>query len=105
MWKVRYKTYSYYVPCRYYSRAVAVVILYDITKHTTFQDVSQRWLKELEDSTNLQSPVLMLIGHKYDLRHVRSVTVDEGETLAGKYHDCIALVGTYMYMPVSVWQL
>lgn len=60
------------------------MILYDITKHTTFQDVTERWLPEIkEKSHDLHNPVVMLIGHKSDLRHVRSVTVLEGETLAG----------------------
>ncbi|KAF6021387.1 hypothetical protein EB796_020310 [Bugula neritina] len=74
----------------YYSRAVAVIVLYDITKHTSFQDVSERWLAELKESSNLEDPVLILIGHKSDLRHVRSVTTEEGESLAAK-HDMIFL--------------
>jgi len=63
---------------------VAVIVLYDITKHTSFQDVSERWLTELKESSNLEDPVLILIGHKSDLRHVRSVTTEEGESLAGE---------------------
>ncbi|XP_067939027.1 uncharacterized protein [Watersipora subatra] len=69
----------------YYSRAVAVVILYDITKHLTFQDVTKCWMKELDEHAKLENPVLMLIGHKSDLRHLRSVSREEGENLAAKF--------------------
>lgn len=85
---------------RYYSRAVAVVILYDITKHTSFQDVSQRWLRELNESENLQDPVLLLVGHKHDLRHLRTVAKIDGEELAGDKSYIVLAQLTHIYL---VW--
>lgn len=31
----------------YYSKAVAIIILYDITKHHTYQNVIDRWIPEV----------------------------------------------------------
>lgn len=74
-----------YFSCRYYSGALAVVILYDMTRHTSFQDVTQRWLAEINEKSSLNDPVIMLVGHKYDLRHLRTVATEEGRDLAGMW--------------------
>ncbi|VFQ97117.1 unnamed protein product [Cuscuta campestris] len=55
----------------YYRGAVGALLVYDITRKVTFENV-QRWLKELRDHTD-QNIVVMLAGNKSDLRHLRAV--------------------------------
>lgn len=43
----------------------------------TFENV-ERWLKELRDHAD-PNIVIMLVGNKSDLRHLRSVQTDEAE--------------------------
>lgn len=43
--------------------------MYDISKHITFENV-ERWLNELRDHAD-PNIVIMLIGNKSDLRHLR----------------------------------
>jgi Ras-related protein Rab-11A len=68
--------------CRYYRGALGALLVYDITKHSTFESVN-RWLKELRDhaDTNIQ---IMLVGNKSDLRHLRAVSTEEAKQFACK---------------------
>lgn len=61
----------------YYRGAVGALLVYDVTRHITFDNVS-RWLKELRDHTD-PNIVVMLIGNKSDLRHLVAVQTDEGK--------------------------
>ena len=67
----------------YYRGAVGALVVYDIAKHMTYENV-ERWLKELKDhaDTNI---VIMLVGNKCDLRHLRAVPTDEAKQFAGIY--------------------
>ncbi|GKF04098.1 Ras-related protein RabA2a, partial [Tanacetum coccineum] len=66
----------------YYRGALGALLVYDVTKPTTFDNVS-RWLKELRDhaDTNI---VIMLIGNKTDLKHLRGVSTEDAQTFAEK---------------------
>ncbi|XP_009415254.2 ras-related protein RABA1f-like [Musa acuminata AAA Group] len=64
----------------YYRGAVGALLVYDVTRHTTFEAV-ERWLKELRDHTD-SNIVIMLVGNKADLRHLRAVTVDDAKAFA-----------------------
>jgi small GTP-binding protein len=66
----------------YYHGAVGALIVYDITKHLTFENI-ERWLKELRDHTQ-PDIVVALVGNKSDLRHLRAVRTEEGESFAQK---------------------
>ena len=66
--------------CRYYRGAVGALLVYDISKHSTFENV-ERWLKELRDHANMQI-VIMLVGNKSDLRHLRTVSTEEAMAFA-----------------------
>lgn len=59
----------------YYRGAVGALLVYDITKHITFENVA-RWLKELRDHAEANI-VIMLVGNKSDLRHRRAVPTEE----------------------------
>lgn len=64
----------------YYRGAVGALLVYDITRHVTFENV-ERWLKELRDHTE-HNIVVMLVGNKSDLRHLRAVSTEDAQTFA-----------------------
>ncbi|GER53826.1 RAB GTPase homolog A1F [Striga asiatica] len=66
----------------YYRGAVGALLVYDVTRHVTFENV-ERWLKELRDHTD-QNIVIMLVGNKADLRHLRAVSTEDGQSFAEK---------------------
>ncbi|KAJ7537088.1 hypothetical protein O6H91_12G096800 [Diphasiastrum complanatum] len=66
----------------YYRGAVGALLVYDITKHTTYDNV-QRWLKELRDHAD-SNIVIMLVGNKSDLKHLRAVSTEEAQTFSEK---------------------
>lgn len=51
--------------------------MYDIAKHATYVNVL-RWLKELRDHADSKI-VIMLVGNKSDLRHLRAVPTEEAK--------------------------
>jgi Ras-related protein Rab-11A len=55
-------------------------LVYDITRHVTFENV-ERWLKELKDHTD-SNIVVMLVGNKSDLRHLRAVSTEDGQAFS-----------------------
>lgn len=74
----------YWLSCfvsRYYRGAVGALLVYDIAKHLTYENV-ERWLKELRDHAD-SNIVIMLVGNKSDLRHLRAVPTDEAKAFAG----------------------
>jgi len=71
-----------FVSSRYYRGAVGALLVYDIAKHLTYENVA-RWLKELRDHAD-NNIVIMLVGNKSDLRHLRAVPTDEARAFSGK---------------------
>jgi small GTP-binding protein len=79
-------------PCRrgpvnshtsYYRGAVGALLVYDIAKHATYVNVT-RWLKELRDHAD-SNIVIMLVGNKSDLKHLRAVPTEEAKSFAGAF--------------------
>ncbi|KAK9089049.1 hypothetical protein Scep_028131 [Stephania cephalantha] len=66
----------------YYRGAVGALLVYDVTRHVTFENV-ERWLKELRDHTD-SNIVIMLVGNKADLRHLRAVSTEDAKSFAEK---------------------
>ncbi|XP_010904201.2 ras-related protein Rab-25b [Esox lucius] len=66
----------------YYRGAVGALLVYDITKHLTYESV-ERWLKELYDHADPHI-VVMLVGNKTDLSSERSVPTEEAKDFAEK---------------------
>lgn len=64
----------------YYRGAVGALLVYDVTRNVTFQNV-ERWLKELRDHTDANI-VIMLVGNKADLRHLRAVSTEDAQAFA-----------------------
>jgi Ras-related protein Rab-11A len=67
---------------RYYRGAVGALLVYDISKHATFKNV-ERWLQELRENAD-RNIVIMLVGNKSDLRHLREVSTEEAKEFAEK---------------------
>ena len=64
----------------YYRGAVGALLVYDISKRLTFENV-ERWLKELRTHAD-PSIVVMLVGNKCDLKHLQAVLTDDAKTFA-----------------------
>jgi len=67
----------------YYRGAVGALLVYDISKAVTYENV-ERWLNELRDHAD-SNIVIMLVGNKSDLRHLRAVTTEQAAALAEKH--------------------
>ncbi|ONK57764.1 uncharacterized protein A4U43_C09F3850 [Asparagus officinalis] len=70
----------------YYRGALGALLVYDITKPTTFENIS-RWLKELRDHAD-SNIVIMLIGNKTDLKHLCAVASEDAQSFAEKEGLC-----------------
>ncbi|KAF1381591.1 hypothetical protein PFLUV_G00155560 [Perca fluviatilis] len=66
----------------YYRGAVGALLVYDISKHLTYESVD-RWLKELFDHADPHI-VVMLVGNKKDLDTLRTVPTEEAKDFAEK---------------------
>lgn len=66
----------------YYRGAVGALLVFDIARHLTFMNI-ERWLKELRDYA-AENIVIMLVGNKSDLHHLRVITTDEAKHFAEK---------------------
>jgi small GTP-binding protein len=67
----------------YYRGAVGALLVYDISKAVTYENV-ERWLNELRDHAD-SNIVIMLVGNKSDLRHLRAVPTEQAAALAEKH--------------------
>ncbi|GLU09558.1 hypothetical protein SLE2022_333430 [Rubroshorea leprosula] len=68
------------VTSAYYRGAFGALLVYDISRRTTFDSVS-RWLDELNSHCD-STVARMLVGNKSDLENIREVTSEEGKSLA-----------------------
>eukprot|EP00271_Cylindrocystis_brebissonii_P004600 TRINITY_DN16374_c0_g1_i1.p1 TRINITY_DN16374_c0_g1~~TRINITY_DN16374_c0_g1_i1.p1 ORF type:complete len:230 (-),score=26.67 TRINITY_DN16374_c0_g1_i1:593-1282(-) len=66
----------------YYRGALGALLVYDVTRRPTFDSVGQ-WLREIR-AQGEASLVVMLVGNKTDLTHLRAVTTEKGKELAEK---------------------
>eukprot|EP01057_Protomagalhaensia_wolfi_P001152 Protomagalhaensia_wolfi_Nauph_80__1151@NODE_167_length_3356_cov_74_031957_g125_i0_p2_GENE_NODE_167_length_3356_cov_74_031957_g125_i0NODE_167_length_3356_cov_74_031957_g125_i0_p2_ORF_typecomplete_len214_score16_62Ras/PF00071_22/5_9e65Roc/PF08477_13/1_3e29Arf/PF00025_21/5e19GTP_EFTU/PF00009_27/1_4e07SRPRB/PF09439_10/2_2e06MMR_HSR1/PF01926_23/1_7e06RsgA_GTPase/PF03193_16/0_019RsgA_GTPase/PF03193_16/0_21Gtr1_RagA/PF04670_12/6_8e06FeoB_N/PF02421_18/5e05AAA_22/PF13401_6/0_002AAA_22/PF13401_6/2_4e03Sep len=64
----------------YYRGALGALLVYDISKRQSFTNVD-RWLRELRDHAD-QNIVILLVGNKSDLKHIRAVTQEEATSYA-----------------------
>lgn len=66
----------------YYRGALGALLVYDVTKPASLENV-KRWLKELRDHAD-PNIVIMLIGNKTDLKHLRAVSTEAAQSYAEK---------------------
>ncbi|KAL8172240.1 hypothetical protein V2J09_024044 [Rumex salicifolius] len=83
------------VTSAYYRGAVGALVVYDISRSSTFESVS-RWLDELNSNFSplpAKSQIAhcdttvarMLVGNKCDLANIRAVSVEQGKKLAEEH--------------------
>ncbi|XP_027165797.1 ras-related protein RABA5c-like [Coffea eugenioides] len=68
------------VTSAYYRGAFGALLVYDISRRTTFESIP-RWLDELKTHSDT-TVARMLVGNKCDLENIRDVSVEEGKSLA-----------------------
>jgi len=87
---------------RYYRGAVGALLVYDIAKHATYVNVT-RWLKELRDHAD-SNIVIMLVGNKSDLKHLRAVPTEEAKAFACSFvfFSRFSLLGSEEFSPYKV---
>lgn len=76
--------------------------MYDIAKHLTYENV-ERWLKELRDHAD-NNIVIMLVGNKSDLRHLRAVPTDEARAFAGNCYLVVARKKDFL-IKLFIWKI
>ncbi|XP_066516736.1 uncharacterized protein [Hoplias malabaricus] len=64
----------------YYRGAVGALVVYDITKYSTYKNV-KHWLNNLREHAD-SNIVIMLVGNRSDLREQREVPIDEARAFA-----------------------
>uniref|UniRef100_A0A9J8DCV6 small monomeric GTPase n=1 Tax=Cyprinus carpio carpio TaxID=630221 RepID=A0A9J8DCV6_CYPCA len=67
----------------YYRDAQALLLLYDITRKSSFDNI-RAWLTEISEYAK-KDVVIMLLGNKSDMAAERVITHEEGEKLAKEY--------------------
>ncbi|XP_046581770.1 ras-related protein Rab-39B-like [Haliotis rubra] len=65
----------------YYRNSVGVMIIYDITKRSTFENIKD-WYEESKMHIEPQKAVYLVLGHKSDMEEQRQVTAREGRRFA-----------------------
>lgn len=66
----------------YYRGALGALLVYDVCKIETFESLG-KWLKELREHTDAQT-IIMLVGNKSDLKHLRAVKTEDAAAFAQK---------------------
>ena len=64
----------------YYKKAAGAIIVYDITKKNSFDSV-ERWYQDIKENAG-EDIVILLVGNKADLRHIRQVETSVAATYA-----------------------
>ena len=67
----------------YYRGAHGIVLVYDITNRSSFENIN-KWMVQISEETENRLPILLL-ANKVDLDDIRTVSVTEGEEIAKKY--------------------
>jgi len=65
------------ITAAYYRSAVGAMLVYDIVARETFDNI-ERWLQELRQHADANI-VIMLVGNKSDMRHVREVPTERAD--------------------------
>ena len=68
----------------YYRGSICALLVYDITRRSTFENLS-RWLEDLREVA-YNKMVVLLVGNKADLAGSREVSTEEGTEFAKKHN-------------------
>ena len=65
---------------QFYKKADGCLLVYDITRRATFEEIQNFFLKEIKDNCKFEIKIILL-GNKTDLEEQRQVSIDEGEKI------------------------
>jgi Ras-related protein Rab-11A len=65
----------------YFQGCVGALLVYDVTRHNTFETIDSKWLKDFKKYVKKEGTYI-LIGNKIDLSDERVVSSEEGEKYA-----------------------
>ncbi|KAF9181591.1 Ras- protein Rab-11B [Haplosporangium sp. Z 767] len=83
IWDTAGKEHHRAVTAAFYRGAVGALLVYDISKLSTFEKL-ERWLNELREHAGANI-IIMLVGNKSDLRHLRAVGTEDAKDFAEKH--------------------
>ena len=67
----------------YFQGCVGALLVYDITRHNTFETINSKWLKDFKKYVKKEGTYI-LIGNKIDLKDQRMVSTEDGKNFAKK---------------------
>ena len=67
----------------YFQGCVGALLVYDVTRHNTFETINSKWLKDFKNYVKKEGTYI-LIGNKIDLTDQRMVSTDDGINFAKK---------------------
>ena len=67
----------------FFQGVVGALLVYDITRHSTFENIESKWLTDLNEHGEKELAYI-LIGNKIDLKDSKVVTSKDGEELGEK---------------------
>lgn len=80
------ETLWHHVPSRFYRGALGVLLIYDVTRSSSFSNI-KTWVEELREHAN-PHVVAVLVGNKSDLGALRAVRAEVAAEFAGPFrHD------------------
>ena len=65
----------------YYEGCVGALLVYDITRYSTFDNIETKWLRHYKENMDKDVP-LILIGNKDDLEDQRYISKEDAEKLS-----------------------
>jgi len=65
----------------YFQGCVGALLVYDVTRHNTFETINSKWLKDFRKYVKKEGTYI-LIGNKIDLKDERVVSTEDGEKYA-----------------------
>ena len=81
MWDIAGQEKYESVRSMYLSGALGAIIVYDITRRPTFEEIKTKWIKDFKQFAMPEARYILL-GNKADLAEKRNVTTEEGQNLA-----------------------
>jgi small GTP-binding protein len=97
LWDIAGQQKFSYIRGQFYQGAQATIILYDITRAETFNDI-RHWHEDIKRTLGSRTASIgLLCGNKKDLEHARKVTAEDAQNLATElnlqYFETSALTG------------
>jgi Ras-related protein Rab-11A len=83
MWDLAGQEKYRVVRSMYFQGCQGALLVYDVTRYSTFENVNSKWLKDFKKYVKKEG-VYILIGNKTDLVDQRTVTTDRGKEIAEK---------------------